>query len=324
MLTRGLAGLIVLAAPAAALELEWPVACTAGQDCFIQQYMDHDAGTGVRDFSCGLATYDGHDGTDIRVRSLADMEKGVDVLAAAGGTVLGTRDGEPDYLVRTDADRAAVADKECGNGVLIAHEGGWQTQYCHMRTGSVVVTKGESVASGQRLGQIGASGLAAFPHLHLTVRREKTAIDPFNGSAITEACSAAPGRDLWSAKADASLAYQPTNVIGFGFAPGTVAIEDVESGATQSLQPDAASAGLVAWMWAINLERGDEIVVTLAGPGGELASNRETLDRHKAQYLLFAGKKRKGEAWPGGEYTAEANVLRGGKVLITQSAVLRF
>ena len=49
---------------------------------------------------------------------------GVPVLAAAPGVVRGTRDGETDRLVRSDIERAAVKDRECGNGVVIDHGGG--------------------------------------------------------------------------------------------------------------------------------------------------------------------------------------------------------
>src|SRR5512139_1973201 len=99
---------LILAAPLPGLAVEFglPVHCAMGKDCFIQQYVDHDQGTGRRDYRCGSATYDGHDGTDIRVRSLADAGT-VSVVAAASGVVKAVRDGVEDRLAVTDADRAA-------------------------------------------------------------------------------------------------------------------------------------------------------------------------------------------------------------------------
>ena len=68
-----------------------------------------------------------------------------------------TRDGMTDVSIR-DAGHGAVAGREAGNGVLIEHGGGWQTQYSHLRSGSVSVKPGERVEAGTPLGLIGLSG----------------------------------------------------------------------------------------------------------------------------------------------------------------------
>jgi hypothetical protein len=90
MLGKCCVALLLTTGSVAALELELPIACTPGSDCFIQQYVDLDPGSGIRDYMCGGETYDGHDGTDIRLRNTADVERGVAVLSAAPGVVLGS------------------------------------------------------------------------------------------------------------------------------------------------------------------------------------------------------------------------------------------
>ena len=68
------AAFVLTAAPGLAAEggadppirLALPVACQMGRTCFIQQYFDHDPGPGAKDYRCGVMTYDGHDGVDIR------------------------------------------------------------------------------------------------------------------------------------------------------------------------------------------------------------------------------------------------------------------
>ncbi len=165
------------------LKLSLPIKCHIGETCFIQQYMDVDPGSKAQDYRCGNAVYNKHSGTDIRLRTLEDARRGVEVLAAAPGKVLRTRDAAPDRIVATQSDRDAFQNVFCGNGLIIDHGDGWQTQYCHLRRGSLRVKAGDMVERGTPLGLVGYSGLAQFPHLHLTVYRDKIRTDPLTGSA---------------------------------------------------------------------------------------------------------------------------------------------
>lgn len=295
--------------------LSLPIACEVGENCFVQQYVDLDPGPGTRDYRCGGATYNGHKGTDFRVRTLADVARGVAVLASAPGEVTAIRDHEPDRLVKSDADRAAVRNKECGNGVVITHDEGWQTQYCHLREGSISVEKGAKVARGDRLGLVGYSGSAAFPHVHLSVRKDEKTVDPFRGTAGGPACGlgSAP---LWTAQSLEAMDRPSSQLLDVGFYDGPVEVGAVEAGTPQGFLPQSASNALVSWGWAINLEKGDEVSAALIGPRGELARNAITLDRNKAQYMLFAGRKRPAGGWPAGRYQAVFTVVRDGVAVI--------
>ena len=53
---------------------------------------------GGRDHECKGLSYDGHRGTDFRIRDFAEMDAGVAVFAAADGKVKGFRNGEKDGL----------------------------------------------------------------------------------------------------------------------------------------------------------------------------------------------------------------------------------
>ncbi len=85
----------LLVAPASAQDicLRLPVACEIGKTCFIQHYVDRDPSPAAQDYQCGTLTYEGHDGTDIRIPTMAAQKAGVNVLAAADGKVLRVRDG---------------------------------------------------------------------------------------------------------------------------------------------------------------------------------------------------------------------------------------
>ena len=210
------------------LQLSLPLACTPGKDCFIQQYVDLEPGAGTQDYRCEIATYEQHDGTDFRLLSVRAAAAGVSVLASAPGKVKGSRDAVEDKIIASVADMAAVKGRECGNGVLIDHGNGWETQYCHMRRGSVTVREGETVAAGTPLGLVGYSGEAQFAHVHLSVRHNGRKIDPFLGEAIGSACvagNAPPASSLWTPAVRDQLVYRDALVIEAGFAAHAVSPE---------------------------------------------------------------------------------------------------
>ena len=210
-----------------AISLALPIKCQPGVSCFFQNYVDHDASDKVRDYRCGGRSYDGHDGTDIRIRNLEIQRQGVEVLAAAPGRVIGGRNDMEDVSIRT-AGKAAIAGKECGNGVLIEHEGGWRTQYCHMAKGSVRVKPGDQLTTGQPIGLVGLSGDTEFFHLHFTVRYRGKAVDPFAYGAPENSCGG--GRSLWAASLGEQMQYRPREIIDYGFAGIAPTMELIESG----------------------------------------------------------------------------------------------
>jgi hypothetical protein len=297
------------------LKLVLPIACTLGSDCAIQSYQDDDPGSAVRDYRCKGRSYADHGGTDFRLTSMAQQRRGVNVLAAAAGTVRGVRDGEPDISIRARPDNA-VANRECGNGVAIAHPGGWETQYCHMARGSIAVRAGQSVAAGTVLGRVGLSGNTEFPHLHLTVRHDQRRVDPFAWGAAAGACGG--GRSLWAE----TPAYVAGHVLVAGFASRAVTMAEVqESGADQMPRP-ARSLPLVAFAQAIGLEQGDRQRISLYGPDGAMLARNDAppLERDKAQVLIFAGKRPAAGQWPAGTYRAEYQVLRAGKAALSHTS----
>jgi hypothetical protein len=303
----------------APISLVLPLACEVGRTCFIQHYVDHDPGEGSKDYRCGPKTYDKHDGIDFRLPDMAAEKAGVKVLAAAPGVVLRSRDGVADVSVRI-AGKAAVKDKECGNGLVIAHANGWETQYCHMKMGSLVVHPGDKVSAGQMLGEVGLSGDTEFPHLHLTVRQDGKVVDPFDYGAPLDSCGA-KGRPLWSAQVAKSLSYQAPEVINAGFAGGPISAAKVDSGEVKAITPSAAAPALVAYVRTIGLEAGDVLSLSLFAPDGSalVARSEPPLDHSKAQYLVFAGVPLKGARWPSGKYRAQYEVTRAGARILVKS-----
>ena len=290
--------------------LEFPVACRPGADCWLFQYFDHDPGAGWRDYACGKRSYDGHHGTDIAIRDIAAIGRGFPVLAAAAGTVRNVRDGMEDVLL-DDEGAAALAGRDCGNGVAIVHGEGWETQYCHLRKGSVRVRPGQTVAAGQVLGEVGLSGTTRFPHVEFVVRHQGRPIDPFTGKGPPAACDLSPGH-LWSERALERVRYSPVDILAAGFAPDRPSPDEVYAGrlAEEALPADAPA--LIGWTVLAAVRRGDRLTLTVEAPdGATLAKHATVLERDQIRYLAYTGAKRRGATWPEGTYRLSVRLERG-------------
>lgn len=310
---RALVLLALAASPAAAEPwLALPLDCVPGESCFIQNYVDDDPGPGAADFACGPLSYDRHKGTDFALPSFAAMEAGVSVRAAAPGVVIATRDGMPD-LGRDGTPAEALADKDCGNGVVVDHGGGWQTQYCHLREGSVAVARGDRVATGTRLGQVGYSGNTQFPHLHLSLRHDEAVVDPFDPDS-TATCPTVPATEdsLWSEPP----AYRPGGIIAIGAAPGLPEYAAVRDGSAGHATLPADTPALVGWAYLFGGRTGDRIEIVLTAPdGSRFFAHEEGLSRTQAQLFRAAGKKAPPAGFAPGIWTVDARLLRDGETI---------
>lgn len=304
--------LAVVAAPADSLAilLEKPIACQFGVDCFVQNYVDLAKGPDYADAMCGPLSYDKHKGTDFRV-PFARMQSGVAVLAAAPGVVRATRDGVEDISIRQGGVEA-TANRECGNGVVLVHPDGMETQYCHLRQGSIRVKTGDRVATGQMLGLVGLSGRTEFPHLHFEVRLGGTSLCPFTGRPLEGGCDGPGKKPLWSDRALAALPYVPAGGLASGFGDEPPDINAVFVGGGKPEVLTSLSPELLYWAGFWGVRRGDVIRMQVVTPTGEVWSMPpRVVQRNQAQLVLTLSKKRAGP-WPVGTYTGEAVLTRQG------------
>jgi hypothetical protein len=316
---------IFVIAPAAA-QLQAPLDCTQEAACFIQNYPDVDAGPGAQDPFCGSRTYDGHDGLDIRIR-MAAARAGVHVLSPAAGKVVAVRDGEVDGKARTSG-RDAVADRECGNGVLIATSDNVEVQLCHMRENSITVKPGADVSAGERLGLVGQSGMAQFPHLHISVRRSGAPIDPGSGKPLASGgCTKDGGKSgatLWSQAARQSLPFQTSpSIADWGFVE-----KAPEKPSDVDLAPSASAAGngdaLIFYAAFGAPAQGDLLRLRLIAPDGSVLGEQDFVQpKDQAQMMRYVGKRTPTGGWRAGPYRGEAAIVRGGRIIASRSEVLR-
>lgn len=92
--------------------------------------------------------------------------------------------GVPIRIIADGVVRQVVTRGDgCGVNVTIDHliEGRLvSSKYCHMQTGSVQVSTGQSVAVGDIVGRVGNTGISTGAHLHLEIRLNGTEpVDPY-------------------------------------------------------------------------------------------------------------------------------------------------
>jgi murein DD-endopeptidase MepM/ murein hydrolase activator NlpD len=156
--------------------LLWPVAGVDAKDWIINNYVDLDSTSGMRDYrnNVGSAakTYDGHNGVDIDVPDFRWMDGNLALArSAAAGTVTAIGDGQFDRN---------VACAGTHNYVSVRQADGRTASYMHLKNGSLTVSVGQQVAAGATLGTIGSSGCSTQPHLHFELRdAANRVVDPF-------------------------------------------------------------------------------------------------------------------------------------------------
>ncbi|WP_407494849.1 M23 family metallopeptidase [Pseudooceanicola sp. MF1-13] len=286
-----------------------PVDCDLGDTCYIQNYMDRDAGPGSRDFTCSGLSYDTHKGTDFALPSLAAMDRGVDVLAAAKGVVRGVRDGMIDKAY-TRAEDARIDGRDCGNGLVLQHDDGWETQYCHMKQGSVRVRSGQVIEAGTVLGQIGLSGRTQFPHLHISVRHNGQPVDPFTPDARADTCRSGEARTMWID----DIAYEPGGIVSAGFADQVPSYDTIKAGTAgiDALSSDAQA--IVLWGFAYGGQQADVMELEITGPQGRVFQTRQQVKKDQAQFFRAGGKRLKSPL-PAGTYTGIVTLERKGRIV---------
>lgn len=296
--------------PATGPRLALPVDCTLGRNCFIQNYVDRDASPQrSRDYVCGPLTYEGHKGTDFALPDLAAMQRGVVVLAAATGRVRNVRDGVADVSIRAE-NAPDTRDRECGNGVAIAHGDGWETLYCHMKRGSIPVRPGQEVHAGDAIGMIGLSGQTEFPHLHFQVSHRGNIVDPFDGEPQASACGLRES-GLW----ERSAPYAAGGAATAGFAGE----KPIRTKATQgSYGGVPRRAGFLAfWVEAYGIRQGDVNRLVVIGPNGQatLSADSQPSPRTQARQFHAIGRDAPAGGWPAGRYRGEYRLVRNGEVV---------
>lgn len=92
---------------------------------------------------------------------------GIDIAATSGTAVDCFADGSVTAVGKSTS---------YGNYLTVSHQGGYSTLYAHCK--KVVVSSGKKVKKGQKIAEVGETGLATGPHLHFELHKGNTYLDP--------------------------------------------------------------------------------------------------------------------------------------------------
>jgi hypothetical protein len=204
--------------------------------------------------------------------------------------------------------RVELDGRECGNGVVIDHGGGWESQYCHLMEGSVTVERGARVATGAALGMVGYSGFTESAHLHLSLRKDGAVVDPFAPDGAPR-CGAdtAPGDTLWVDP----IGYVPGGIIALGAAPGVPEYDAIKAGRAGHDSLPADTPALVGWAFLFGVRTGDVVEIAILQPDGTIWHRHEIMfEQRFSQAFRASGKRRPAEGWQAGEWRISVRLKR--------------
>lgn len=95
------------------------------------------------------------------------FHNGIDMATSRGNSIFAALDGT---VINTGYDVTY------GNYVIVAHHSGYQTLYGHMN--SILTSKGKHVTTGTKIGTVGNTGQSTGPHLHFTVYKNRSTLNP--------------------------------------------------------------------------------------------------------------------------------------------------
>ena len=95
------------------------------------------------------------------------FHSGIDIGAPTGTPVRAAMAGRVSFVGYDDT---------FGNYIVINHHSGYRTLYAHLSV--TRVRAGSYVANGERIGDVGSTGLSTGPHLHFTVYKNGVTVNP--------------------------------------------------------------------------------------------------------------------------------------------------
>lgn len=94
------------------------------------------------------------------------------------GLDIASQNGNPVKAAMSGRVSSTGYDVNSGNYIVLSHYSGYRTFYGHLDV--IRVKVGENVRTGQRIGDVGSTGLSTGSHLHFTVFKNGVTVNPIN------------------------------------------------------------------------------------------------------------------------------------------------
>lgn len=134
---------------------------------------------------------------------------------------------------------------------------------------------------------VGASGLASFPHVHMSIRYQGEIVDPFVGLNANSVCNV-KRHSLWEEPLD----YVPTGAIRAGFSTEPPTLNQLWQGEFYDRQLPQDMPAILFWVHAFGTLKGDVVHFKLTAPNGEaIADNEQILDTSNRSWMGYVGKR---------------------------------
>ncbi|MBO4898028.1 MAG: peptidoglycan DD-metalloendopeptidase family protein [Clostridia bacterium] len=94
------------------------------------------------------------------------------------GTDFGAAEGTPVYAADSGTVSFCGVSGGYGNLIIINHKNGYETYYGHLSR--ILVSSGQQVEKGAKIGEVGSTGNSTGPHLHFEIRKNSVPQNPLN------------------------------------------------------------------------------------------------------------------------------------------------
>ena len=92
---------------------------------------------------------------------------GLDLAADTGAAIACFADGTV---------KAVGESSSYGKYLIVSHEGGYGTLYAHCSR--ITISSGKTVKKGEKIAEVGETGIATGPHLHFELQKDGVYLNP--------------------------------------------------------------------------------------------------------------------------------------------------